>query len=146
MRGSHHLGEPCDICNGEGVDYIGRQCRRWDKDGDPNYPPPERGPLNRRVLFFGGPMNEQVVAVRAGESVMLAPVPERVSYSLAEPLDPIGSAIRTIRYDIKNVAAIGQMWRVGVAEGYPEQRIIAAMNVVLTLCSLPICAARTVAP
>lgn len=25
---SHAIGEPCDICNGTGTDYIGRPCRR----------------------------------------------------------------------------------------------------------------------
>jgi hypothetical protein len=136
----HHLGEPCDICNGDGLDYIGRECRRWDKSGDPHYPPPSTPRTPGSVRFFGGPLNGKVLPVNHDRAVMLAPVPETVPYSL-DDMDPIASAIRTVRYDMEKVGANVKpepfVARVAVAEGYPRHRIIDEMNAVLRLCEWP---------
>ena len=95
-----------------------------------------------RLRFFGGPLNEQVLPVRMGETVMLAPISEPVSYRLDEVPSPSDPMFRTVRYDIEKIAVgLGTLpffvARVAVAAGYPRHRITDEMDAVLALCRWP---------
>ena len=91
------------------------------------------------IRFFGGPLNERVLTVDEAP-VILAAAPWRESYDLSNPT-PITEQLPTVRYDIEKIGAEidgePMTWRVGVAQGFPKERITWQVNAVLALCGYP---------
>lgn len=93
------------------------------------------------IMFFGGPWNEQVMAVDLRCNQVEIPMPERVAYT-DEPVVAVAAGyFRRVRYDIEKVGVSidgeALTWRVGVAQGFPRHRITDQMNAILAMCRWP---------
>lgn len=104
------------------------------------------------MLAFGGPLNEQVVAVQDWRDVVLVPLPvpaEVPTGALAE-LEPFGAAYRHGTYSVERVAyhdatrcddelhEDGCLWeaRALVYDGFPKERVTDALNAIVALASI----------
>lgn len=100
--------------------------------------------VTEELLFFGGPLNEQILPVREDVDLYKAIMPDKSAnkYDPNEYKKPVESTVRRVIYKrnmlwYKSTAtAEPEIFYVMLAEGYPLERVSGAIGVIMALCKI----------